>query len=159
VDLDGRSSLEHLWACGEVACTGLHGANRLASNSLLEAVVFGRRLGQALSGAGPRAAIRGCDAGGPWRQGTTLAVDAAGWSELRALMWNHVGIVRDHAGLSRALELLARIEASLPGDQVLLRNRARLAAAMAAAALERKTSCGAHFRADDTGATPPGAVS
>jgi L-aspartate oxidase len=160
VDLDGRSSLEHLWACGEVACTGVHGANRLASNSLLEAVVFGRRLGQALSGAGPRAASRGCDAGGPWRQGTTLAVDAAGWSELRALMWNHVGIVRDHAGLSRALELLARIEASLPANQVLLRNRARLAAAMAAAALERKTSCGAHFRADGTGsATPPGAVS
>ncbi len=148
VDLEGRSSLPHLWACGEVACTGVHGANRLASNSLLEAVVFGRRLGQALAMAReasprPKSAVPG-----EFGEGWTLQVDAQIWSALRQAMGAHLGIVRTAMDMQAGLATLQQLEPEVPGGQILLRNRLRLARSMWAAALMRKVSCGAHFRGD-----------
>lgn len=148
VDLEGRSSLEHLWACGEVACTGVHGANRLASNSLLEAVVFGRRLGLALGKARDGSRERVSLAAVPTSEAMTLDVDAPAWNNLRRLMWSRAGIVRDAAGLRSALTEMRQLEWEIPTGQILLRNRLRLAEAMLAAALARRESRGAHFRSD-----------
>jgi len=148
VDLDGRSSLDHLWACGEVACTGVHGANRLASNSLLEAVVFGRRTGAALSTLESRAPVRDSNDASEWQAGTTLDVDGIASTRLREIMWRHAGIVRDESGLHRALDELARLEREVPAGQVLMRNRVHLARAIATAALARTQSQGAHYRSD-----------
>jgi L-aspartate oxidase len=148
VDLEGRTSLGHLWACGEVACTGVHGANRLASNSLLEAVVFGRRLGRALSEAPSNARRLEGIAPEPASQAITLDVDEAAWTALRRLMWAHAGIVRDAVGLQAALAELRQLELAIPAAQILLRNRMHLAKAILDAALARRTSRGAHFRGD-----------
>ena len=117
VDLDGRSSVPHLWAVGEVACTGLHGANRLASNSLLEAVVFGRRLGHALAqagsrpsagGAAPLRAGAGCDAE-ELADASLIAVHAGPDDELRELMWRCLGPARDPATLSAGIAHIAAL--------------------------------------------------
>jgi L-aspartate oxidase len=148
VDLDGRSSLQQLWACGEVACTGVHGANRLASNSLLEAVVFGRRTGAALATSGSRATVREYEGAAEWQAGSSLEIDAAAWADVRELMWRNAGIVRDEAGLRRALEELAELERKIPAGQILLGNRLRLASAIVEAAIARTCSLGAHFRSD-----------
>jgi len=93
VDLDGRTSLPHLWAVGEVACTGLHGANRLASNSLLEAVVFGRRLGQVLGDVRGRPLATGA-------LDRPAETEEHAEQELRALMWRCLGPARDAATLA-----------------------------------------------------------
>ncbi len=109
-DWDGRTSLPGLFAVGEVACTGVHGANRLASNSLLEAVVFSHR-------AAARIRLDVADAGGPDAPPESPpalpdpgpdaeAVETA----VRDLMWEHVGLVRDDAGLGRAREALAELQ-------------------------------------------------
>lgn len=148
VDLEGHSSLEHLWACGEVASTGVHGANRLASNSLLEAVVFGRRLGQALAARRDRPQRHESAALEPESEGATLDVDAQKWSALRRLMWAHLGIVREASGLQTGLAEARRLEHEIPSNQILLGDRVRLAQAMLAAALVRQVSRGAHFRSD-----------
>jgi L-aspartate oxidase len=148
VDLDGRSSLDRLWACGEVACTGAHGANRLASNSLLEGVVFGRRLARALD----RAARPAKEAKVPLpagREAYSLDVDEAIFDRLRRLMWSHAGIVRSEAGLADALARLAEMRRAIPPGQIQLENRVRLAIAMVTAARTRTASLGAHFRSDD----------
>ena len=155
VDVDGRTSLENLWACGEVACTGVHGANRLASNSLLEAVVFGRRLGRALMSAnrgarGPVEVAANLDS-----ERLSQEVDAALWSELRELMWTHVGIERDDAGLCEAQMRIQQMSMEAPAGQILLKNRLQLAEAVVAAARARKTSLGAHFRSDGAAAEAP----
>ena len=153
-DARGRTSLAGLWAAGEVASTGVHGANRLASNSLLEAVVFAARVAQDL-GARPLAASGMArverflrqplhDAGG--------APDAAALARLRALMTRHVGVVRDGDGLGRALAEIAGIErAAAPG---VLRNMARAALLVTASALARRESRGGHFRSDYPDADP-----
>src|SRR6185312_6468510 len=95
-DADGRTSLEGLWAVGESACTGVHGANRLASNSLLEAAVFGRR-----AGAAAREAI---DLETTPETGAPLPpLPAAELTRLRGLMSRHAGVVRDRAGLNALL--------------------------------------------------------
>jgi len=147
VDLDGRTSLAGLWACGEVACTGVHGANRLASNSLLEAVVFGRRLGAALSFSReweqPPAARPEIAPGE-----TALQLDLEIWAALRRLMWMHAGIARDASGLQAALVDVAALSRRTAPEHVLLHGRLRIAEALLAAAWRRKESCGAHLRAD-----------
>jgi L-aspartate oxidase len=147
VDLDGRSSVQGLWACGEVACSGAHGANRLASNSLLEAVVFGRRLGGVLSLTRPRASAYSVP---PAASITDAAIQAKPevWNALRCLMSMRLGIVREARGLQAGLFELASLSHRTPGEHILVRNRLRLARAMLHAALLRSESCGAHVRAD-----------
>lgn len=153
-DRDGRSSLPGLLACGEAAATGVHGANRLASNSLLEGLVFGERVVQQL--------LRP-SRGGPARSGRTLQLPVASGDghgaearvteRVRDLLWEEVGIVRTGAGLTAALhELergLERAEPSgleqLPGPTA---QHLLLALLVARAALERTESRGAHYRSD-----------
>ena len=146
VDGVGRTSLDGLWACGEVASTGAHGANRLASNSLLEAVVFGARIAEDLRdrtilpepiGIAPSQL--------PVPTGGTRAEE--GLTQLRALVAQEAGVVRDHAGLTRLLDALA----VLNNDEQLARalpNSLMAARIIAAAALARTESRGGHFRED-----------
>jgi L-aspartate oxidase len=150
VDLDGRASIPHLWACGEVACSGVHGANRLASNSLLEAVVFGRRLGSALSAAaGARSECAVAIAAGPDPDTITPEIDPHAWRKLRHLMWSCMGIERDAAALREGLTTLEQLDRETSAQQILLHGRLHLARALMNAALARRESRGAHFRADD----------
>jgi L-aspartate oxidase len=177
-DVHGRTSLAGLYAAGEAACTGVHGANRLASNSLLEGLVFGARAAQAMveeQGTGNREQGTGNKAEG----GAIEAVNVEAWiAELRGLMWREAGLLRDEAGLRRAKAGLAALRAKGPELLGLTpRAQARLAAmlatsilnpgllrltrrtlearnllavseAMVQAALGRKESRGAHYRVD-----------
>jgi L-aspartate oxidase len=143
VDATGRTSLPGLWAAGEVASTGAHGANRLASNSLLESVVYAARIAQDIGGLRPRPAAA-LEAPEP----TEPLQIAAGLRErdLRALMSAEVGVVRSREGLARALGEIAVIERTACAPA--LRNMALAALLVAAAAYGRQESRGAHFRAD-----------
>jgi L-aspartate oxidase len=144
-DLEGRSSVAGLYAAGEAACSGVHGANRLASNSLLEAAVFGARAGRAMREG--RDHLRD----GAAAVSFPMLVPAIGETELRALTWNGCGITRSREGLGSVLgvlETLAQEEASpsLPGIE--LRNMSQVAMLIARAALWREESRGGHFRSD-----------
>lgn len=145
--LDGRSSLPGLWAVGEVACSGVHGANRLASNSLLEATVFGQRAGEAVRGAaldpvGEEAAALARDPGAA-PDGTAPLV-----AELRRVMEERVGVVRDGPGLAAGLESINTLAGRLPPVACEARNMIEAARLIARAALARTESRGAHFRSD-----------
>jgi L-aspartate oxidase len=153
-DIEGRSSLPGLLACGEVAATGVHGANRLASNSLLEGLVFGERVVRQLlhpAPGGPREPRK--TFGVPAREGEGHGKDGHVLSEVRERLWNQVGIVRDREGVAEATEafesLRDRTEPSnaeeLPGPAA---NAALTAALIARAALVREESRGVHFRTD-----------
>jgi L-aspartate oxidase len=159
-DLDGRTDLRGLYAAGEVAFTGLHGANRLASNSLLEAVVMGER--SAAAAASERDALRPVPPLPAWDVGTatlpreTVLIDAH-WDLVRRLMWDFVGIVRnDHrlALAARYLEIFRRSIESYYWDFVLdrdlieLRNLALVAELIVRCARERRESRGLHFNED-----------
>ena len=137
-DVNGRSSLDGLWACGEVACTGAHGANRLASNSLLEAVVFAGRAAQDIDGMLPHHRI------GLWRETEPMPaaepLDNESVAALRSVMTRHVGVVRSAEGLTRALERIAEIERA--GISRRLRNMAVAARIVTWAALQREESRG-----------------
>ncbi|KQW82342.1 L-aspartate oxidase [Brevundimonas sp. Root1279] len=133
---DGRTSLPGLFAVGECAATGVHGANRLASNSLLEAAAFGRRTGRAAAGETAASGPILSPADQPDLSPMQLAA-------LRAAMSDHVGVVRDAAGLGRALDLIAALERDAPGALPLV--AARL---IAEAALARRESRGGHYRRD-----------
>jgi len=169
VDLDGRTSVTGLWAAGEVACTGVHGANRLASNSLLEALVFGARVARSVGEALPQlrepsvsltltaalAALphrRAPDRPrpGPFDPNSLTAVE----SEIRRLMWEKAGLVRTGDGLREALARLERLTAGLPAAAAATRNLATVARLVVTAALARPESRGAHFRADRPLADP-----
>ena len=147
VDERGRTTIPNLWAAGEVACTGVHGANRLASNSLLEAVVFGARVAQDIGAMRLKAPIipgkKDFAAGGTQRVSD---------HELRSIMTQHVGVVRDAAGLAHALDAIARIERTTPSRT--LRNMATTALLVAAAAWQRRESRGGHYRSDFPDADP-----
>jgi L-aspartate oxidase len=163
VDLAGRSSLSGLWACGEVACTGAHGGNRLASNSLLEALVFGAGVGDDIEAQGPeRPDARSLWRNPVWLAGRRLAPaqpDAGGplRSRVRELAWRRVGVVRDASGLSAALDELDRLAAGHPAPAGETRNLLEVARLVAAAALMRRESRGAHWRSDHP-ATDPAAA-
>ena len=135
-DAHAATSLEGLFAAGESACTGVHGANRLASNSLLEAAVFGRRAGVAA-----RDAIDPDTPPCPMEPTRDLPTDAL--QQLRRAMSQDAGVVRDRAGLSRLLETLDEMEARHGRAIPLI--AARL---VASAALDRNESRGGHYRAD-----------
>jgi len=150
VDAHGRTSLPGLWAVGEVASTGVHGANRLASNSLLEATVFAARVADDINGAVlPEAATASSMAAAGVASG---AADARRERELRTLMSADVGVIRNAAGLSRALAMITEIEhrATTPA----LRNMAIAALMIAAAAARRRESRGGHYRSDFPDADP-----
>jgi L-aspartate oxidase len=148
-DLSGRTSLEGLWAVGEVASTGLHGANRLASNSLLEAVVLGARaaddIGRLVT---PRMAH---PIAKTYRTGPERPLDTARRARLvaclRQAMSAHVGVVRNGAGLEQALALVREIGEEA-GDDRMVVNMALAAEIIAGSALLRTESRGAHFRSD-----------
>ncbi|HEX8146794.1 MAG TPA: L-aspartate oxidase [Pyrinomonadaceae bacterium] len=151
-DLEGRTTLPGLYAAGEVACTGVHGANRLASNSLLEGLVFGARAGAAAASdlKGRRAPARDAaseDAAPPradLRRVSTAS--AAVRKRVRRLMWERVGILRTREGLARALSEFEQIASAplLPGP----RNFVTAATLIARSALWREESRGAHYRLD-----------
>lgn len=145
VDLEGRASLPGLWAVGEAACTGLHGANRLASNSLLEAVVFGRRLGDALSREPPD------EWKAPLPAGPIEWDEPSDWSaprELREIMWRRMGLIRSASGIAEGLCLVTRLREQTPLHFTVRRSRLLLAEHMMFAAVRRLGSCGAHYRSD-----------
>ena len=157
-DLDGRTSLAGLFAAGEAACTGVHGANRLASNSLLEGLVFGARAAAAMV-----APVRPARLFAQLRDlpevdhpgAGTARVPAPG--DVRDLMWQHVGLVRTREGLAEATLMLFQWQmlvraarAASPADDALRRvgSLVTVGSLIARAALRREESRGGHFRAD-----------
>jgi L-aspartate oxidase len=153
-DLHGRSTLAGLYVAGEVACTGVHGANRLASNSLLEGLVFGARAAEAMV-ADARPAPP--DAPPPVPGGPDAGGAASGLAQaretLRRRAWESLGLSREAAGLSGFLGFLEGTHARLPAYAASraaaeLRNLAEVAAAMARSALFREESRGGHYRSD-----------
>ncbi len=159
-DLDGRTGLENLYAAGEVAFTGLHGANRLASNSLLECLVFGaaaaRDIVSRLPEISPPPPIPAWDESWVTDSDEEVVV-AHNWDELRRFMWDYVGIVRSTKRLKRAQHrvrlLLREIEEyygsfRVTKDLIELRNLAVVADLIVRSALARKESRGLHFTID-----------
>jgi L-aspartate oxidase len=162
-DESGRTSMPRLFAAGETACTGVHGANRLASNSLLEGLVFGARAGGAMQEPPRAAALKpdrvlwSGDAGGQRASHTAADPSALAIDEVRALMWRDAGLFRNRAGLTRAIATLdaayhlCRTKAA-PGDFDVDGwrhfNLITVARLVSRAALRREESRGGHFRED-----------
>jgi L-aspartate oxidase len=159
--LDGATAMPGLFAVGEVACTGLHGANRLASNSLLEALVCSWNLAKTLAdsplgGGGPRVTIP------PWQSGAAVPSDEAivvahNWNEVRTCMWDYVGIVRSNKRLERALRRIRMLRAEIrqyyldylvTADVLELRNLAAVAELIVRSARRRHESRGLHYTLD-----------
>ena len=143
VDARGRTSLKGLWAGGEVSSTGAHGANRLASNSLLEAVVYAARIAEDIGGSKIAAPGRSLHASIAPRNG---AMPPLAEQNLRAMMTSHVGVIRDRERLAEAVRHFAAIERDT--GNIALRNMATTALLVAASAWSRRESRGAHHRID-----------
>src|SRR5262249_10826919 len=144
-DLEGRSNVPGLFAAGEAACTGVHGANRLASNSLLEGLVFGARAAQAMREELREARdVHGSEAGSS-NQEVPLA-------ELKKLMWSKAGIIRSGAGLADALEKISQWHSKYGSDstrrQIEDLNLLTISNLICRSALAREESRGAHYRVD-----------
>jgi L-aspartate oxidase len=159
-DLEGRTSLPGLYAIGEVACTGLHGANRMASNSLLECLVIADAAARSIG-----ANIDSMDLLGSvpvWDESQVTDADeevvvAHNWDELRRLMWDYVGIVRTTKRLHRARRRVELLHAEISefygnfrvtGDLIELRNLVQVAELIIRAALKRRESRGLHYTLD-----------
>jgi L-aspartate oxidase len=161
-DLHGRTTLPGLWVVGETACTGLHGANRLASNSLLEGLVFARRAAKKLEMQIAELRSEGVPGVPEWQTGSAVPSHEAvvvthNWDELRRTMWNYVGIVRSDARLRRAARRVAMLEQEIreyywrhlvTRDLLELRNIATVAELIIASAMSRRESRGLHFTLD-----------
>ncbi len=167
-DLEGRTTIPGLWAIGECAHTGLHGANRLASNSLLEGLVFGHRAAEALAAIDR---TKGWPEVPDWDVGKAGTPDEAvvitqNWDELRRLMWNYVGIVRSNKRLARAARRIALLQEEIgeyywryfiTRDLLELRNIAAVAQLIVECATSRKESRGLHYTIDYPDPDPKGA--
>jgi L-aspartate oxidase len=163
-DLDGRSDLPGLYAAGETTYTGLHGANRLASNSLLECVVIGRSCADRILRSPPQASSAVPD----WDESQVEDADeqvviAHNWDELRLMMWNYVGIVRTTRRLERALHRIKLLKSEIDEyyanfrvnrDLLELRNLVDCAELIVRSALMRHESRGLHFSRDFPQALP-----
>lgn len=161
VDIDGRTNIAGLYAGGEVTCTGLHGANRLASNSLLEAVVFAHRASIAAADE-LKSFTEKPPAASSWDPGGAVDSDeevviTQNWDEVRRFMWNYVGIVRSNKRLQRAKRraeaLISEIieyywDFTITSDLIELRNIALLADLIVRSSLLRKESRGLHYNID-----------
>ncbi|MBS1154795.1 MAG: L-aspartate oxidase [Proteobacteria bacterium] len=157
-DLEGRTDIAQLFAVGEVACTGLHGANRLASNSLLECLVLGKAAAERIladtTGALPNIP--------EWDESQVDDADeevviSHNWDELRRFMWDYVGIVRTNKRLERALNRIRLLQGEIhdyysnfrvSNDLIELRNLVQTAELIVRSALARKESRGLHFSRD-----------
>jgi len=154
-DVQGRTSLPGLYAAGEAACTGVHGANRLASNSLLEGLVFGALAAETMieeQGRGKREEGRAGSAAVASGPVTGEAATEKWIKELRELMWKYAGLLRDANGLHHAQRGLKAMAVSMPKGlfrrAVEARNLHTVAELIVASALKRKESRGAHYRND-----------
>jgi L-aspartate oxidase len=155
VDRNGRTDAEGLYAIGETACTGLHGANRLASNSLLECLVYGRAAAEHIAGLESVAAAHLPD----WDESRVTDADeeiviAHNWHELRRFMWDYVGIVRTTKRLERAAHRLRLLNDEIfeyysnfrvSNDLIELRNLVLTADLIVRCARQRRESRGLHF--------------
>ena len=162
VDASGRTSHDNLYAVGEVSMTGLHGANRLASNSLLEALVFSYQAAQAAREALPQLHKPNVSMVPAWNPGGATNSDEAvvvshNWDEIRRMMWNYVGIVRSDRRLHRARSRIDLIQQEIndyywnfliTSDLLELRNIATVAELIVAMATTRKESRGLHYTLD-----------
>jgi L-aspartate oxidase len=152
----GETNVPGLFATGETACTGVHGANRLASNSMLEVLVFSKRIMERTAKG-----VETSPAVTPKRQEVLLKLSqrklagstkAPGFASLQQLIWNNVGVIRDHTNLSRAADILAAWQQTLPlptdRPSHELQNLVLTGRLITEAALRREESRGAHFRSD-----------
>lgn len=158
-DVNGRTEINGLYAVGEVACTGLHGANRLASNSLLEALVCAHRAAQHVIANPPKPAEYEIP---PWHAGNAhnpdeLVVVSHNWDEIRRTMWDYVGIVRTNKRLLRAQKRIANLQEEIQqfywdftvtSDLLELRNIATVAELIIRSAMQRPESRGLHYTLD-----------
>lgn len=157
-DETGCTDIENLYAIGETSCTGLHGANRLASNSLLECMVFGRIAAKQILAAKPHTLTDLPD----WDESRVTDADEEvlithTWNELRRFMWNYVGIVRTDKRLSRALRRINMLRDEvhefysnfrISNDLIELRNLLQVAELIVKSAMERRESRGLHYSKD-----------
>jgi len=164
-DLDGQTGIVGLYAVGEVACTGLHGANRLASNSLLEALVCAHRAAFRIARDQPQAPDIRIP---PWHSGNAhnpdeMVVVSHNWDEIRRAMWDYVGIVRTNKRLQRAQKRIANLQEEIQeyywdfivtNDLLELRNIATVAELIIRCALQRPESRGLHYNLDYTNPAP-----
>lgn len=161
VDSSGKTSINHLFACGEVSCTGLHGANRLASNSLLEALVFSHRVYSNIAKTFRQTGLHDVPIR-PWDPGDTAESDDSivvtnNWDEIRRCMWNYVGIVRSDKRLERAARRIDMVQREIheyywnykiTKDLIELRNIVTVAKLIVQSAQTRKESRGLHYTID-----------
>ena len=159
VDEWGQTTVQNLYAVGEVSCTGLHGANRLASTSLLEGLVWGDRAATHILDQWHNDSVPETDDIPQWRDEGLKAPDPAliqqDMAVIQTMMWNYVGLVRTTPRLERALRELRHLETEIEQfyrtsrvtDELIgLRNAVRSAVIVAAAAWANKTSLGCHYR-------------
>jgi L-aspartate oxidase len=154
-DLCGRTSIDNLFAAGEAACTGVHGANRLASNSLLEGLVFGARAAETMKGSSVKATLTAEPGDIVTTPPASASVPSA--SDVRDVMWRDAGLVRTRNGLAPLVDQLSawrsavsKARSATPGDRELRRVASLVTVGLliARAALRRQESRGGHFRED-----------
>lgn len=158
-DLDGKTCVDGLYACGETACTGIHGANRLASNSMLECLVFGRRVAKHINQNTRKTSEKASafkDAHGKNGEKLTHERAAVLRARIRSLMTEYAGPVRTEKGLLKLQEALSKIAKELEsyeiedGYEIELYNMCKVAQLIAGGAINRKESIGAHYLSDES---------